>query len=533
MGRWTEAAAGQSLMLRRRQSFLWPASCALLIAGFLAIVAQFYHPVYGFTSLLQFDASNEAGLLPEVRERPVFINRLSGGYDGLYYAQLACRPLLRDPALPAAMDNLGYRARRILASWVAWGLALGDSTRALDTYALLNPLCWLGLAGLLFAFFPPRSFHDFIAWAGLLFSAGALASVRFALTDLPALLLLAGVMLAVQRGRLRGAAGLLAAAGLTRETSLFALPVLLRGSWRARLVQVVLVVTPLALWLVYVRIVAGAGNDGWSNLDWPGARFLEKWQATLANFQHPENSLPNWTTLLALLAVTVQAVWLLVRPQWSAVWWRLSAGYVGLLLLLGTAVWEGYPGAAMRVLLPLNLAFNALAPRTRAGLVLLILGNLTVPAGLLQLTNLPNDGIELAAARTAGTTVLVQTRSGWSGVERYRNDFLAWSSGDAAVAVQTKPAGVALTLDFRLRSLSPRTLEITQQGQPVWRGRVGPAWSAVSFACTDGLLAFHTDTPPDPESFQPGARALAFCIDRVRLSDIRSTPVTNTAPSAR
>jgi hypothetical protein len=196
-------------------------------------------------------------------------------------------------------------------------------------------------------------------------------------------------------------------------------------------------------------------------------------------------------------------------------------------------VWEGHPGAATRVLLPLNLAFNALAPRTRAGLALLLLGNLTVPAGLLQLCSLPNDGIELAAARTAGTTVLVQTRSGWSGVERDRHNFWAWSSGDATLAVRTKPAGAALTLDFRLRSLTPCTVEITQQGHSLWRGRLGPAWLAVSLACTDGPLAFHTDTPPDREGNQPGARALGFCLDRLRLSDIRSTPATRIAPPGR
>jgi hypothetical protein len=161
-----------------------------------------------------------------------------------------------------------------------------------------------------------------------------------------------------------------------------------------------------------------------------------------------------------------------------------------------------------------------------------------VPAGLLQLTDLPNDGIELAAARTAEASVLVQTHTGWFGVERYRNEHfpnksLAWSHGEAALAVRTKPVGVALTLDFRLRSLSPRTVEITQRGRSVWRGRLGLTWTAVSFACTDGPLGFHTDTPPDPEGTQPGARALAFCIDHVRLSDIRSTPVTNIAPSAR
>jgi hypothetical protein len=53
-----------------------------------------------------------------------------------------------------------------------------------------------------------------------------------------------------------------------------------------------------------------------------------------------------------------------------------------MMLCLGTAVWEGFPGAATRVLLPLNLAFNLLAHRVRAGLGWLLAGNLTVFAGL-------------------------------------------------------------------------------------------------------------------------------------------------------
>jgi len=505
-------------MLRRLAPFLFPALAGFLVAGFLAVVAQFYHPVYGFTALLQFDNSNEAGLLPEVRERPAFINRNRGGYDGLYYAQLACRPLLRDPALPQAIDNLGYRARRILASWVAWALAGGNSVRALDTYALLNPLCWLGLAGLLFAFFPPRSTHDLVAWAGLLFSAGALASVRFALTDLPALLLLAGVMLALQRGHLRGATALLAAAGLTRETSLLAAPVLVRGPLRSTLGRLLAAILPLVLWLGYVRLVAGDGDRGWSNLDWPGAKFLEKWVAAFANFQRPEFAILNWTTLLALVGVTVQAGYLLLRPKGNDPWWRFGLGYALLLLLLGTAVWEGHPGAATRVLLPLNLAFNVLAPRTRAGLALLILGNLTVPAGLVQFTSLPNDGVELAAAR-GSSNVLVQTRAGWSGVERDRRNFWSWSSGNAALAVIARPAPARLNLAFRLRSVVPRSVTISQDGHVLWHGSLGPTWLPVAVSCSDGLLRFETDAPPVPEGTQPGARALAFCIDRVRVQE--------------
>jgi hypothetical protein len=521
-------------MLSRLPRFLWPACCAVLMAGFVAEVARFYHPVYGFTSLLQFDATNESTMLPEARDRPVFLNHRKGGYDGLYYAQLACRPSLRDPALGPAMDgNLVYRARRILVSGLAWVLALGDATRAIDIYTLINPLCWLGLAGLLFMLFPPRSAHDVTAWVGLLFSAGVLASVRLALIDLPALLLITGAVIAVQRGRLNGTVGLLAAASLTRETSLLAAPVLAGGTWRVTLRRAAFLIAPLAVWLLYIRIVVGPGNQGWGALDWPGAMFVEKWRVSLAALRQPDYRLLNATTVLALLALTVQAGWLIIRPQPSNLGWRLGIGYVGLLLLLGSGVWEGNPGAAARVLLPLNLAFNLLAPRTRAGLALLILANLTVPAGLLQLNSLPNDGVELAAARAGSTTVLVQTLSGWSEVERDAHNFWSWSSGDAVLVVRTNPAGVTLGLGCHLRSLTPRTVVISQGGRELWEGRIGPAWRTVSLACTHGEIQFHTDAPPVAEGPQPGARALAFCIEQVTLSGIRSTPATNIAPSAR
>ena len=214
----------------------------------------------------------------------------------------------------------------------------------------------------------------------------------------------------------------------------------------------------------------------------------------------------------------MQAGYLLLRPKGNDPWRRFGFGYALLLLLLGTAVWEGHPGAATRVLLPLNLAFNALAPRTRAGLALLILGNLTVPAGLVQFTSLPNDGVGLGAA-SGRSRVLVQTRAGWSGVERDRRNFWSWSSGNADLAVIARPAPVRLNLAFRLRSVAPRNVTISQNGQVLWHGSLGPTWLPVTVSCSDGLLRFETDAPPVPEGTQPGARALAFCIDRVRVQE--------------
>jgi hypothetical protein len=75
------------------------------------------------------------------------------------------------------------------------------------------------------------------------------------------------------------------------------------------------------------------------------------------------------TTFLAFLALSAQAVVILVyrRPEDPA--WRVGLAYTVLLLTLGTAVWEGFPGAATRVLLPLTLAANLILVRTRASLV--------------------------------------------------------------------------------------------------------------------------------------------------------------------
>ena len=87
-------------------------------------------------------------------------------------------------------------------------------------------------------------------------------------------------------------------------------------------------------------------------------------------------------SLLTLVGLTTQAVVLSSRWHWKAAWWRVGVPYVGLLLVLGPAVWEGYPGAATRVLLPLTIAFNVLLPSSRWFWPLWLLGNLNMLHGL-------------------------------------------------------------------------------------------------------------------------------------------------------
>jgi len=74
-----------------------------------------------------------------------------------------------------------------------------------------------------------------------------------------------------------------------------------------------------------------------------------------------------------------------------------------------------FPGAATRVLLPLNLAFNVFVHRTRAPLAWLLIGNFTV-SGLLTLNYLPNDSARILDPRQ-WHQLYRRFGDGWSGRE--------------------------------------------------------------------------------------------------------------------
>ena len=98
---------------------------AVVVVAFLALVARFWHPVWGFTAFLQLDSTNDEVKITPFKTLPVYVYPYAGGYDGLYYAQLAYDPTLRSPELARAMDNFGYRARRVLPPLLAYLIALG------------------------------------------------------------------------------------------------------------------------------------------------------------------------------------------------------------------------------------------------------------------------------------------------------------------------------------------------------------------------------------------------------------------------
>jgi hypothetical protein len=495
------------------------------VAAFLLLFARYYHPVYGFTALIQLDASNDNYKIPEFRELPIYVHRETGGYDGLYYAQLAYHPALDAPELREAIDNLSYRARRMLPSTLAWILAAGQKAWIAHVYSVLNLFAWLGVAALLWRLLAVREVRGWLAWVGVMFSAGALISVRLALTDLLAMGFIAVALSATERGRTRGATAALAASCLTRETAVLAVV----GAWtkpwisRRNLQLTLGAWVPLGLWLLYVLWRIGPGNQGIDNLTLPVIGFVEKWlEAIYAVGLHPDWLL-TVSTLLCTLGLTVQATYLITHRDLANGWWRLGAVYTVLMFCLGRAVWEDFPGAATRVLLPLTLAFNVLAHRSRAALTWLVLGNLTVLAGLVALRDPPANPRELAAVSSHGVAGIAEIGPGWYGREAQGGHTWLWASRRGTIRIDAWPkADATIEVRFQLRALSPRSVVVRQGGRELGQFDVGTSRSAhtvtVRVASGHTEIEFLTLAPPTPEATNPPARELGFALYDLQLA---------------
>src|ERR1044071_6399973 len=105
---------------------------------FLNCVAQFFNPSPGFSSLISIGDQFSATQVTALRHTPHYVYESSPGYDGAYYLQLALYPTLENPELKKAIDNLPYRARRILFCWVAWAIGLGQPAWIIQAHGLIN-----------------------------------------------------------------------------------------------------------------------------------------------------------------------------------------------------------------------------------------------------------------------------------------------------------------------------------------------------------------------------------------------------------
>jgi hypothetical protein len=325
---------------------------------FLTSVARFYHPGTGFTALLGLPAGHDYEA-PALRAIPHYDYPARASYDGQFYVQRALDPLFRDPAVDRAMDSGPFRARRILFSWTAYALGLGRPRWIVEAYALQNVLCWLLLGLVLPRWMPLTSIRGLALWAACLFSHGMLWSVRFSLLDGPSLLLIACAVLAVERGRPLLAAAVVGVSGLGRETNLLAAmsqpaPSDRRSGARF-LIALLLVALPVLLWYDYLRSIYRSTLLAHPHLlVLPGTGLLEMWRSVHAG----ESGVISSGRLL-MLSLAVQAVYLVVRREYKAPWWRVAAAYAALMLMLDVNVGP-HTGAITRVLLPLTAGFNVL-----------------------------------------------------------------------------------------------------------------------------------------------------------------------------
>jgi hypothetical protein len=531
----------KSFLSDRAKLMRWLA-CGAVAALFAWNVAFFYLPGLGFTYLIQFGQRQHRSYLPELKAVNHYEAPDSVGYDSQYYAQIALRPNPRDPLLSRAVDGLRYRARRILFPLAAWSLGGGDPGRVLNVFALENVACWFLLAALLFRWLPPVSWGNCARWAAVLFSFGLIFSVARALLDGPSLLLVAFGMALVESRRPWLAAALLGVAGLGKDTNVlggaaidppeFRRP----ATWAPWLAKMAVVLLPLAAWTLCLRFWLGRGDDlgDARNFAPPFAALAEKLQQSVSQLVAEGYPSVAKFDLLVMAGLLAQFFFFVSRHRWSEPWWRLGASYAVLMVFLGTAVWENYPSAAARVLLPMTLAFNITVPRRGWWPLLLVFGNLGIlgspdifkPPGRESYVVEGPNALRINPRDGSAVEAIYGPRNWWR-PEKSRWEFWRWSLGDATVAVRNpQPFTLVADIRFRLRSVDEREAVVALGERVLWRGML-PAGEVVrvrladiALAPGDTVLRFRSDRPAaypgnsDPRRLSFSLRAFEIDVER-------------------
>jgi len=356
----------------------------------LGMLAWNFRLPSGFTGLLGFGEDSPRQTISEVAELEHYVKPGSGGYDGQFYVQLAMDPSLRHEEFEDAIDAPAYRSRRILMPATAWLLGLGKPAWIIHVYSLLNIACWVFTAVLLLKWMDINDKKGLAKWVACLFSLGALDSVRFSLTDLPATLLIAVTIAFIEAYRRKSAVFTLAAAILTKETSMLAaivFPQKLIPGWRSWMLSglmFLVAVCPFLLWYEYVNSIFSSHSGISGNLALPFVGIAHGIAGSIEAFAQGDFGMRYSFRLVAIVGFMVQTGYLLIRRQPDKIWWRVGIVYGVLLLCLGDFVWHGY-WAVCRSVLPLTFAFNILlAKDSKKFWTIWVAGNLTIIPGFIR-----------------------------------------------------------------------------------------------------------------------------------------------------
>jgi hypothetical protein len=252
----------------------------------------------------------------------------------------------------------------------------------------------------------------------------------------------------------------------------------------------------------------------------------EKWGTALAELWRYGTHAPYVASVLTVTALTVQGLFLLLRWQPKELWWRVGAGYAVLMLCLAQPVWEGYPGAASRVVLPLTLAFNVLVPRGVRWLPVLILGNVTLLVAPQEL-RAPVEFFAVKGPPALAANLQVQRGAGWYAPEM-TNDFRwRWSAGEGALRLTnatSQPIWIAVR-GFATSSGDTRRLRVSVGEAMVWSEEVTPRTGPLRFGAAlppgETVITFKSDGAPLMVDTDP--RPMAF---KIMNLEIVATPTS-------
>jgi hypothetical protein len=507
------------------------AVAALALAFFLRVYAGIWTPEHGITKFLRVGQEFEDRGTAVFRATPKFIDPYPAhrwGFDGQLYAEMALDPLLLDPHLHVALDNPPYRAQRILLSWLAWVVGLGQPFWILNAYAALNLMFWVGYAVLAGRLFAPHGWSGLAGYAAVLLTCGAIESMQASLTDLPSFTLILG---AIMLGGVKGA-GVLALATLVRSTSLIGFVGLaqdpppwreaIRRNFRLGLIAVV----PFAGWAIYVHWVFRGREvyfDG-GNLALPFQGMMEKLGEFSVRAVHGPIRWHRFAfelyksyelhAVLTIVSVVTQSVYLALHREWKNPLWRWGAIVAVYFSCISFLSWESH-FTITRHALPITLVFNLLlaARPTKAWLIWFVLGNCFVPFGVRYFDGMrefrspppPPEFVHEASADGSAARAKVSVRfdRGWTGQQWSPTATWRWALGSRASGILRNDTGkpVRVEIGFIAQTMKPRSFEVRRGAETIHRetlatGRTPVRLERLTFPPGESRLEFLVDGEP-------------------------------------
>jgi hypothetical protein len=189
----------------------------------------------------------------------------------------------------------------------------------------------------------------------------------------------------------------------------------------------------------------------------------------------------------------------------------VGAAYAVLMMVLGDAVWENYPSAAARVLLPMTLAFNILVPRGRWWPLLLLVGNLGVissidiskPPGRESYRVRGPSALQINPRNSAVVEAIYGPRNWWTPEKsRWWGGFFRWSLGEGTITLRNpQPFSIMVKLNFGLRAADGREAIVAEGPKVLWQGALKASevrevnLGEMELPPGDTVLTFRSDRP--------------------------------------